>query len=56
MGWLFNTTVKNVLMGHILYNVKGKGAQQKVAKGCLDFVDENTYYYAKWLNGPKQLK
>ena len=47
---------KNVLMGHILYDVKGEGAQQKIAKRCLDFVENNTNCYASCLNGPKQLR
>ena len=53
---LLNTTVKNVLMGHIFYGVKGKGAKQKIAKPRLDFVEGNTNYYAKCLNVPKWLK
>ena len=44
-------------MGHILYDVKGKVTQQKLAnKQCLDFIDRNTNYYAKCLNDPKRLK
>ena len=43
-------------MGHILYDVKGKGAQQKLAKRRLDFIDGNTNSYAKCLNDPRRLK
>ena len=53
---LLNPTTKHVLMGHILYDVKGKGAQQKLAKRRLDFIDGNTNSYAKCLNDPKRLK
>ena len=48
--------MKHVLMGHILYDVKGKGAQQKLAKRRLDFIDGNTNSYAKCLNDPRRLK
>ena len=48
--------MKHVLMGHILYDVKGKGAQQKLAKQRLNFIDGNTNSYAKCLNDPRRLK
>ena len=44
------------MMDHILYNVKGKGVQQKIAKLRLGFFDRNTNSYAKCINGPKRLK
>ena len=53
---LLNPTVKNVLMGHILYDVNEKCAQQKLAKQRLDFIDGNTNSYTKFLNDPKRLK
>ena len=39
---LLSPTVKNVLVGHILYDVKGKGTQQKISIHRLDCVDGNT--------------
>ena len=45
-----------MLMGNIMYDVKGKVAQQKISKRSLDFVGGNTNSYAKCINGPKRLK
>jgi len=47
---------KNVLMGYILYDVKGKGAKRKLAKRRLDVISGNVASYAKCLNDPKRLK
>ena len=43
-------------MGHILYDVKGKVAKQKIAMRRIDFIYGNTNSYAKCINGPKRLK
>ena len=56
MGWLLNPNVKIVPMGHILYDVKGKVAKQKIAMRRIDFIYGNTNSYAKCINGPKRLK
>ena len=43
-------------MGHILRDVKGKGAQQKLSKRCLDFIGRSANSYAMCLNYLKRLK
>lgn len=53
---LFNPTYKNVLMGYILYDVKGKGAKQKIAKRRLDAISGNVGSYSKILNSSKRIK
>jgi len=47
---------KNVLMGYILYDVKGKGAVNKLAKRRLDMISGNVASYARCLNSAKRLK
>ena len=48
--------MNNVLMGHILYDLKWRVAQQKIFKCRLDFVYRNTSINENFLNGPKRLK
>ena len=47
---------KNVLTGYILYDVKGKGAVNKLAKRRLDMISGNVASYARCLNSTKRLK
>jgi len=47
---------KNVLMGYILYDVKGKGAVNKLAKRRLDMISGNVASHARCLNSTKHLK
>ena len=53
---LLNPTSKDVLTGQIIYDVKGDGAVQKLAKRRLDTVDGNIASYARCLSDPKRLK
>jgi len=53
---LLNPMCKNALMGQILYDVKGKGAVQKIAKRRLDMIEGNISSYSRCLNDPKHLK
>jgi hypothetical protein len=52
---LVNPTAKNVLMGFIAYDVKGSGAQQKLAKRRLDWVNGNIASYSACLNDTRRL-
>lgn len=47
---------KNMLQGFIMYDVKGKGAQNKLAKRRLDMISGNVSSYSRCLNDPKRLK
>lgn len=51
-----NPTAKNVLLGYITHDVKGKGAMQKLAKRRLDMIEGNVASYSRMLNDPKRLK
>ena len=53
---LLNPTYKHVLTGYILYDCKGKGAKQKLAKRRLDMIEGNVASYSRCLNDPKRLK
>ena len=53
---LFNPAYKDVLMGFIKYDCKGKGATQKTAKRRLDVISGGVASYARCLNDPAQLK
>ena len=53
---LLKPTYKNCLMGYILYDVKGKGATQKLAKRWLDMITGNISSYSRCLNDTKRLK
>jgi hypothetical protein len=39
-----------------MYDVKGKGARNKIAKRRLDMIDGNIESYSRLLNDPKRLK
>ena len=52
---LFNPSYKNVLQGYIMYNVKGAGAMNKIAKRRLDIMSGNVASYARCLNNKKHL-
>jgi len=47
---------KNVLTGHILCDVKGKGAVNKLAKQRLDMISGNVASHARCLNSAEQPK
>ena len=51
-----NPTQKQVLRGFILYDAKGKGASQRLAKRRLDFVSGNVSSYSRLLNGDKRMQ
>ena len=53
---LLNPTQRDVLKGHMLYDVKGKGAITKIAKRRIDMIDGNVNSYSKVLNSPKRLR
>jgi len=53
---LLTPTCKNTLMGFILYDVKGKGAKNKVAKRCIDMISGNMSSHSRCLNDVKRLK
>jgi hypothetical protein len=53
---LLNTTYKHMLTGFIMYDVKGKGARDKIAKHQLDMIDGNIGSYSCLLNDSKHLK
>ena len=53
---LLNPSYKDVLTGYILYDVKGKGAKQKMAKRRLDMIEGNISSYSRCLNSSKRLK
>jgi len=47
---------KNTLQGFIVYHVKGKGAQNKLAKHRLDMMSGNVASCSRCMNDPKHLK
>ena len=47
---------KNVLMGFILYDVKGEGAVNKLSKRRLDMISGNVSSYSRMLNDPERLE
>jgi hypothetical protein len=53
---LLKPTMKDVLLGFITYDVKGKGAMQKIAKRKIDFIEGNVNSYSKMLNNPERLE
>ena len=53
---LLNPTMKQVTRGFILYDVKGTGAREFVAKRRLDMISGNVSSYSRLLNGTKRLK
>jgi hypothetical protein len=53
---LLNPTCKHVLTGFMMYDVKGKGARNKIAKHRLDMIDGNIGSYSHLLNDSKHLK
>ena len=53
---LLNPTQKQVIKGFILYDVKGKGAREKVARRRLDMVSGNVSSYSRVLNDPKLMQ
>jgi len=53
---LLKPTYRNALQGFIMYDVKGKGAQNKLAKRRLDMISGNVSSYSRCLNDPKRLK
>jgi len=53
---LLQPSHKNTLQGFIVCDVKGKGAQNKLAKRCLDMPSGNASSYLRCLNNPKRLK
>jgi len=53
---LLNPQYKHVLTGFILYDVKGSGAIQKIAKRRLDMISGNVASYSRVLNDAKRLK
>ena len=52
---LFNPSYKNVLQGFIMYDVKGAGAKNKVARRRLDILEGNVSSYARCLNDTKRM-
>ena len=52
---LLNPTPKDMLIGFMTYNVKGKGAVQKIAKRKICCIEGNANIYSKLLNNPKRL-
>ena len=52
---LLQPSDKDVLMGHIIYDAKGEGAQQKVAKRRLDIMSGNINSYSRCLNDPERM-
>jgi oligoendopeptidase F len=53
---LVNPSYKNVLMGFISYDVKGKGAKQKIASRRLNMIAGNVASYSRCLNDPKSMQ
>jgi hypothetical protein len=53
---LLNPAYKHVLTGFTMYDVKGKGARNKIAKHQLDMIDGNIGSYSCLLNVSKCLK
>jgi len=53
---LLNPSYKNVLRGFILYDCKGRGAQQKIAQRRLDMISGNISSYSRCLNDSKRLR
>jgi len=53
---LLQPSYKNTLQGFIVHDVKGKGAQNKLAKRRLDMMSGNASSYSRCLNDPKRLK
>ena len=52
---LLNPTPKDVLLGFITHDVRGKGAVQKIAKRKIDLIEGNVNSYSRLLNNPKRL-
>jgi len=53
---LLAPTHKNTLQGFIVCDVKGKGAQNKLAKRRLDMISGNASSHLRSMNDPKHLK
>ena len=53
---LLNPTPKDFLLGFITYDVKWKGAVQKIAKRKIDFIEGNVNSYSRLLNNPRRLE
>jgi len=53
---LLQPSYKNTLQGFIMYDVKGKRAQNKQVKRRLDMISGNVSSYSRCLNDPKRLK
>jgi len=53
---LLAPTCRNTLQGFIMCDVKGKGAQNKLAKRRLDVISGNASSYSRCMNDPKHLK
>jgi len=53
---MLNPTMKQVTRGFILYDVKGTGAREFVAKRRLNMVSGNVSSYSRLLNDAKRLK
>ena len=52
---LLNPNHQDVVKGFILYDCKGQGAVQKVAKRRLDMISGNVASYSRYLNDEKRL-
>jgi hypothetical protein len=52
---LLNPTHRQLLTGFVLYDCKGQGAKQKVAKRRLDMIEGNISSYSRILNDPQRL-
>ena len=54
--FLLNPEKKYVIIGFMTYNVKGKGAVQKITKRKIYCIEGNANSYSKLLNIPKRLE
>ena len=52
---LFNPKIKDVIIGHIMYDAKGEGAVRKIAKRRLDMIEGGISGYSRLLNSEERL-
>jgi hypothetical protein len=52
---LLNPTHKQLVTGYVLFDCKGQGAMQMVAKRRLDMIEGNISSYSRILNDPQRM-
>ena len=53
---LLNPTPKDVFLGFVIYDVRGKGEVQKISKRKINFIERNVNRYSRLINNTGRLK